>query len=174
MEENQKGTGSIRLLRAYLQDQFKSPCGHVTFWFYFVMAIIGFGGLGIWVEIVKTFQPERGVDGLITAIYTYFPAVAAAAAFQIDLEEGKKNYVRAFALTALIVIFAPAFLHAAGVIANHFWSLAIGVLFTLMALALWWVANGRNLSFHDDIDPDDSLGLDPSAAISGGASPIKV
>lgn len=174
MEENNKGTGSIRLLRAYLRDRFKTPYGHVTFWFYFVMAIIVFGGLGIWVEIAKSLSPEGDIKGLITAIYTYFPAVAAAAAFQIDLEEGKKNYLRAFALTALVVVFAPAFLHAAGVISDHVLSLFVGIFFTFLALALWWVANGRNLNFHDDIDPDDSLGLDPAAEVSGGASPIKV
>lgn len=174
MESTQKGTGSIQLLWVYIISQFKTPCGHVTFWFYFVIAIIFLGGLGIWVEVLKALPKSTITDGLITSIFTYFPAVAAAAAIQIDLEQGKKNYVRSFALASLFIIFVPAIFQATGLIANRSWSLVIGALFTLAALSLWWLANGKNLSLHDDFDPRDSLGADPGAAASGGTSSIKV
>jgi hypothetical protein len=174
MESTQKGTGSIQLLWVYIISQFKTPCGHVSFWFYFVFAIIVLGGLGIWVELLKALPKSAITDGLVTSIYTYFPAVAAAAAFQIDLDQGKKNYVRSFALASLFIIFIPAIFQATGLIANRGLSLIIGAVFTLAALALWWVANGKNLSLHDDFDPIDSLGADPGSAASGGTSSIKV
>lgn len=164
---------SFVLLWNYLCEQFRAPMGHFSYWVYFIVAVLGAGGLGIWVELYK-LKTASNVPGVITAIYTYFLAVAAGAAFQIGFEENSRKYVRSFAFLSVVVIMAPAFLQAAGIMKSELTSLVVGALWCLAALALWWIANGKNVSLHDAFDPNDALGATPAAQAAGNKSDIKL
>lgn len=155
---------SIPLLGAELKRRFLTPIGQVSFLTYFIVAIVGFGALGIWVEVARAaastqFEP----DGLLTAIYTYFPAIAAGAALQMQMDARKEHlqYLRSFCVLSwfLIFLFAIPFMNGSKA---FFW----GIVGVVASLLLWWVANGVNSSFLD-IDPEDSLGASPDADLSG-------
>jgi hypothetical protein len=173
MQPQEQQTNSFELLWNYLCEQFRAPVGHFSYWVYFLVAILGAGGLGIWVELYKMTKVSNA-GGVITAIYTYFLAVAAGAAFQIGFEEDSRKYVRSFAFLSFVVIMLPAFFHAAGVMEGEAMSLVVGSMWTLGALALWWVANGKNLSLHDSFDPNDALGAAPTTKVEGDSGDIKL
>ena len=56
------------------------PWSQPTFFMYFIFAIAGFGGFGIWVEAVGLHLSEnlKSYDGLYTALATFYPALIAA------------------------------------------------------------------------------------------------
>jgi len=155
---------SIPLLGRELKRRFWTPIGQVSFLTYFIVAIVGFGALGIWVEMARaTAAKEFEPDGLLTAIYTYFPAIAAGAALQMQMDARKEHqqYLRSFCVLSWFVIFlfALPFMNGSK---TFFW----GIVGIVASLLLWWVANGINPSFLD-IDPKDSLGASPDGDLSG-------
>lgn len=155
---------SIPLLRAELRRRLLTPIGQVSFLTYFIVAIIGFGALGIWVEVGRAMQAKQfEPDGLLTAIHTYFPAIAAGAALQMQMDARKEHlqYLRSFCVLSGfgVLLFAIPFMNGSK---TFVWG-AIGIGASLL---LWWVANGVNPNFLD-IDPEDSLGASPDADLSG-------
>lgn len=171
-QQEQKGN-SFAALWKYLRDQLSAPVGHVSFWFYLIGAIVVVGGLGVWVEVYQATQ-RPNAPSVLTAIYTYFPAVAAAGSFQMNLEADDMKYVRSFALGAFGLVLVAVIFQALHVFGDGVWSFVVGIVGSIAALLLWWIANGKNPSFQDAVNPKDSLGADPSTEVSGGASSIKV
>ena len=64
----------------------KQPWNHVPLVLYVLVAIVVFGGLGIWVEIVKisTSDEHRGTGELFAAMATFYPALVGASAVTND------------------------------------------------------------------------------------------
>lgn len=99
-----RGTNSFDPLKAFLLDRLLTPLGHFSFWTYFILAIIGLGAVGVWVEVVRwKLAPEPETSGIITAIDTYFPAVAAGATLQLVMASREK-YVRSFSILMASII----------------------------------------------------------------------
>lgn len=151
---------SIPILCGELKRRLRTPIGQVSFWTYFIVAIAGFGALGVWVEVVRA---SPAPDGLLTAIYTYFPAIAAGSALQMQMDAKKEHqqYLRSFCVLSgfFIFLFMIPFMNGSK---SFIWG-GVGIVASLL---LWWVANGVNPSFLD-IDPKDSLGASPDAELSG-------
>lgn len=148
------------------------PLGHVSFWTYFILAIIGLGAVGVWVELFRwMLTAESGTEGMLTAIYTYFPAVAAGATLQLVMASDDKH-VRSFSMLLAFVIGATVVPHALGlvkVVGSFLW----GLVGTVFSLGLWWIANGANQDFLD-LTPVDSLGGDSSMEPKGNIGDFNV
>ena len=172
-EENKIPTNSFVMLWVYVRGQFQAPIRHFTFWVYLFLAILGLGALGIYVELYRLLNSPSNWGGLLTAIYTYIPAIAAGAWLQMTLDESDRKYVRSFAAIAWALLVLPAFLHALNVYGEPKVSLGFGILGIIGSTALWWIANGGNQSFQD-FDPKDSLGGTAETEPQGDASEYKV
>lgn len=151
-----RGSNSFAPLMAFLRHRFSTPLGHFSFWTYFVLAVIALGAVGIWVEVVRWWlAPEPDPSGILTAIYTYFPAVAAGATLQLIMASPEK-YVRSFSILMAALIAVAVLPHSVGLV-KETGAFSWGAFGTALALCLWWVANGTNQDFLDST-PEDSLG----------------
>ena len=156
------------MLGAYIRSQVRSPIPHFSFWVYLVIAVLGAGALGFWVELIRFFRGTSNTASVLTAVYTFFPALAAGAALQMSLDEREKKYVISFAYlagTVVLLITLPWALSMGG----QNWSIGLGILGTSLATLLWWIANGGNPSFQDFV-PSASVGGDASTEPEGDLS----
>ncbi|MGK5007208.1 hypothetical protein [Janthinobacterium sp. LB2P70] len=163
---------SFRPLATYLRTQLATPLGQFSFWTYLLIAVWGIGGLGIWVELIKHARGAGNSEGILTAIYTYFPAVAVGSSMQLIIKEDEKRHVRSFASligSALILIAVLQGLELTGEY-PYVW----GVIGILIATFLWWVANGGDENLHDNINPADSLGDNPHKPPAGSSNGFAV
>jgi hypothetical protein len=94
------------------------------------------------------------VSAISAALFTYFPAVFAAAL--IDFTQEKQPYLRSFGLSAA-GLFAGIFLLS--VITSDWWQLFWAIVGSVLAVLFWWVASGEKDCFKD-IDPDSAWGGD--------------
>lgn len=140
----------------------------VTFWVFAVVVIIGASGVGIWLEAYKEWQQPTLVHaGILTAVFTYFPAICAGAVMQIVFGNEPKQ-VRAIALAVAVATVACVFLHSGGALGHGLFDLAFGLIFCVVSWFCWWYANASDPIFmDDDIRPEDPLGGPPSGDLSG-------
>lgn len=172
-ELSRSSRNSFGLLWAYLRGQFEAPVGSVSFWVYLVVAILGLGALGIYVELYKFSNVSCNSESLLTAIYTYFPAVTAGAWLQMTLDANGKKYIVSFAAITMFILILLAFLHAVNLYRTPFLSFVVGIVGICGSTLFWWTANGGNQSFQD-FDPTDSLGGRTESEPQGDASGFKV
>ena len=160
-------TNSFSLLKRFLTGRLFSPVGHFSFWVYLFLAVVGFSGLGVWVEVYRFWRGTGDMHAVLTALYTYFPAVAVSAALQLDLDENDRKYVRSFAFIAFVLTVGMALMHAAELFGRA--ALVFGILGSVMSTLLWWIGNGANPSFRD-FDANAPLGGPPSTPAGGDTS----
>jgi hypothetical protein len=165
--------GSYNSFKALGQDlaaRFNRPVRDVTFWTNAFCGIFLFAGLGIWFEIVKffLFNPDGNatIDGMLLAFNTYFPAVGCAAAQQFFLAVEQKSYLRSFGYLVSVIFMMVCILSLVIAIKYPVWSLGLGILFSILAFLVWWVANGDDTTFQDP-DPEGPIGGDPSGTLPG-------
>lgn len=162
---------SFRLLRDYLYEQLAAPLNQFSFWAYLVLAVVIFGGLGVWVEVYKLVRHSpAGVGGFLSALYTYFPAIAFASSMQLVIREDQHRYVRSFALLVGTVLLGIAILHAL-----QSWSettsVITGVVACAISLLFWWITNATDSNLHDD--PRNALGRSPQSEPAGNTNEFK-
>jgi hypothetical protein len=153
-----------------LKRRFLAPVRHVTFWVYLILAVIIFGGFPIWLEVVFYFNADihESTSHLRTALVAFFPALIGSVSFQLIFEEvGRNKRMLAFAM--FVVVFFSligVILILARSIADY---VAIPVAFGLCAFAVleWWIANGLNPTFQDDLDVEAPVGGPPSHPPAG-------
>lgn len=163
---------SFELLGDFLSERWRTPIGHVSFWTYLLIAIVGAGAVGVWVEIVRwMLSPKNEASGILTAIYTYFPAIAAGAALQLQMDAQDKP-IRSFSIFCTALAGVLVLPHSLGLVESS-GAFVIGLFGTGFAIWLWWIANGCNPSFLDS-NPTDSLGDNPSAAPAGNTGGFTV
>jgi hypothetical protein len=157
-------------LKACLVRKWRAPRYEPTFWFYLVGAVFLAGGCGVWVSIGQQIQAVNTPDAswnwrpIIAALYTYFPALAAASAFDLLLLN-QERYIRALSFLAVIVVVALAALAVtipAGI-------LAVGVCLLGYALAfsLWFLANAENPNLREPPALGTATGEDQPRSIAG-------
>ncbi len=146
-----------------IRRRFRRPVGSPSFWMFLIVGVIGFGGIAIWIEVLKFrfhLLGTTNADGLRTAINTYFPAIGCGAGLQIVTWEKDKPNLRACGMAVW------SFMSGACVVllllqANHpYWSGTIGTVCSVFALAMWWLANGDEDAFQE---------TPPSNAPTGGS-----
>src|ERR1700728_2019124 len=80
------------------------PLRYPSFLIYFIVAVLGVGGLGFWYELQNYFAAPVGTHATLeaarTAIMTLLPALVCSSALQAILAEDRKD-LRAFAFLIL-------------------------------------------------------------------------
>jgi len=154
-------------LGQYLKSQFIAPIGHPTFWLYLIIAVIGAGGLGIWVAIY-----QRDVQDIVAALFTYFPAIAMASGFELILKDDQRKFVRSTAFATAVTLILIAVLVAS--LPRGSLSFALGIIGYIISLAFWWVANADNVVLHDTPAPSvASIGGKIDQPIRGDLGDLK-
>jgi hypothetical protein len=166
-------TNGFVILWADLKRRFLAPVGHVTFWAYLIVGVVIFGGLAVWLEAYLYFisNINESASHLRIALVAFFPALIGSVSVQLIFEEaGRNKRMLAFAMV-VVVVFA---LVACILIVTHTINnrVAIPVAFVLCVLAVleWWIANGLNPTFQDDLDVEAPVGGPPSQSPSGDLS----
>ncbi|MDG7001768.1 MAG: hypothetical protein JRN15_21950 [Nitrososphaerota archaeon] len=139
---------SIEALQDFLKTRLTAPWGHFTFLAFFIIGIIGVGGFGLWKEFYTAFHLDKwSAIPFISALQTYFPAIAVASTFELVTAEKHPKYVRSFAFVMTLLIFALAFLTAMPISVAI--ALSFGILGAIVAIALWVIGNAENAAYQD-------------------------
>ena len=169
-ETSSKRGGDWRYFCREVTRRTTQPCSHFPFVVYVVVAIIGLGCLGIWVELIKlAWSPElNNYSGVLTALATFFPALIGSSSLQLILtstDRSDKVFV-AFGCFVMFVAFGAVVLitlfHTYLPLLTT-WSC---VLFAFLAVWLWWFTNGDDPTYKTTA-VDAASGGDPSRAPKG-------
>ncbi|HEV7270006.1 hypothetical protein [Pseudoxanthomonas sp.] len=156
----------------------KIPLRHPSFVIFFSLAVVGLGGLGIWLELYSALVPvnhaedakgaleELSTNTLRTAFITFFPAVAGTSAMQLIWAESSKHF-RSVAALLLFCFLVTALLIFPSRVSNTC-AISLGVLMSLLSLWVWWIANAKQEDLLDKIDLDAPVGGgNPRARLNG-------
>jgi len=142
----------------------KNPTRHVSFVIYFLVAVVIFGGIGVWTEIRSYFvfvptdkNPSVTLESIRTAIITFFPALAGSACMQLIWAENKDKSLRAFAFFIVTILVLVIFLTAPASVSDPI-AITAGTVASAVALWTWWIANANNKELLDQINPDAATG----------------
>ncbi len=141
---------SKQLLMDFLIQRWKNPKGNSTFYIYFWLAIVGVGGAGIWAEVFPPIVKgswDWNWAGIAAGLYTFFPAVAVASAFDLILPDKQMRSVRAFGVAVLLIALGWLFLCAN--IPCAYVAILTGAIGAVASLVVWRVANGLNPALQD-------------------------
>lgn len=137
------------------------PAGHFSFVSYFFVAVVIFGGAGIWTElrsylnfIPSPDQPYPSLAALRTAVITFFPALAGSSCMQLIWAEDHERSLRAFAAVVLAVLILAIFFITPDGMSDRA-ALMSGAAASFLALWSWWIANAKQ---KDLLDPDAATG----------------
>lgn len=152
------------------------PLGHPTFVLYFVVAILGLGALGIWLEVLPSLISGDfsliNKQALQAAFIASVPAFLAATTMQMVLSEKTPKYLRAFAI--LMLAFAIALLGIASIATpDNCISAVLGFIATAISMWMWWLGNANQLDLLET-DPVETanatVGGDVDNALQGDLS----
>ncbi|VVO11472.1 hypothetical protein PS708_03460 [Pseudomonas fluorescens] len=173
MDENE--TNYWYQFRAALASRSKDPWGHPSFVMFFFVGVLFFGGLGIWVEIVRVsvlLSDEASFKTICFAINVFYPSLGCASMLQFILGDYPKM------LRALGVLLCFIFVVACGSIGflqlYTPFGLVVEIILSALALWCWWIANAKNPDFLEP-DPTAASGpADVSTPLSGTLDGFKV
>ena len=151
----------------------KQPFADAPFVIYVLLAIIGLGCLGIWVELIKMFfaQGTHRYDGVFTALSTFYPALVGSAAFQLILSStgrGDKTLV-SFGFFVSVISFASVVLISIFYNYSPVICLLASVFLACFAVWLWCFTNGDDPTYKS-APVDAASGGDPSKALKGSTN----
>jgi hypothetical protein len=148
---SQEVTDSIKVLFRDGQRRFKAPTRSVTFYAHLCLAVLIGGGLGIWNTLYQCkLTANWDAATIAAALYTYFPAIVAAAL--IDFTHEKQPYLRSFGLLSA-TLFAILFFFSTTTAPDA--RVKFALTGAVLSVLFWWMANGEKDCFKD---------IDPSAA----------
>jgi hypothetical protein len=152
------------------------PFSSVPFVLYVVIAIIGFGCLGIWVELVKFSNATDPADtnGILTALATFYPALIGSASLQMVLySTGRSDKI----LTIVAMLFfCVAFGSVVLVSVYHArlpeLTMKVAIGFSVFAVWLWWIVNADDPTYKS-VAVDAASGGDPKRDPKGTTKGFK-
>ncbi len=151
------------------------PLSSIPFLVYVLIAIVLFGGLGIWAELLRMIVTDKfELSGLITAIITFFPTLIGTTTLQLILASSNRGekVMTAFAILILFLFLVAAILLPFFRSTHPEHVLAIGIGCSLASIWVWWMTNGLDQTFHSN-RPDDASGGDTSREPQGNLKGIK-
>lgn len=168
-----RSANSFGFLYNDLRTRFATPVGQVTFWVYLLIGILVCGGAPIWVELVRfRLGATPDAENIRTAINCYFPAIGGAAAAQLAFaDESRQKYVTSFSFFAAFFFFIFSILTLSletKPATCRAWF--IGLVGCLLAIFMWWIANGLDRTYQDIVNSDASLGGPPDKPLAGDTS----
>ena len=152
------------------------PFRSVPFVFYALLTIIVFGGAGVWIKTVKIWIDAGSVflsmallqnEGTVAAASTFCLALLGSASHQLILSStGKADKVIAsFAIFACVIAFLIV-VAVRGLYEFKVISYFLPIVFTIVPMWLWWIANSDDPLFAP-ITPDAATGGNPDRALKG-------
>jgi|HubBroStandDraft_1064217.scaffolds.fasta_scaffold491198_1 hypothetical protein len=176
-EQRKRNANSFGLLYSDFCTRFTTPVGQVTFWVYLLIGILVCGGAPIWVELFRFgIGVTQNSENIRTAINCYFPAIGCAAAVQLAFAaEYKQKYLTSFSFFAAFFFFILSILTLAlemKPVTCLAWF--VGVVGCLLAILMWWIANGLERTYLDTVDPDAPLGGPTDNPLSGDTTGFAV
>jgi len=170
--------GEWAYLRRELFRRTRDPIGDPNFVFYVFLAIVLFGGLGIWVELLKysITNQSQTLEGTITAIITFFPSLVGAATLQLVLSSMNKQdkTMATFGLVALCTFMVFALLLPFFSASHPLRVLTLGAICSLAAVWTWWITNGSDPTFRKLPRPDAATGGTTERSLAGNLDGFKV
>jgi hypothetical protein len=154
----------------------RTPLGSPSFWNTLLFGVVLFGGLAIWIEILKygfNLPGTHPAEGIRTAFNTYFPAIGCGSALQLITAEKDNQDLRSFGFAVSVIFFVVCILSFLAGINHPHLSMAIGIIFSLLSLVMWCVANGLD-NAYSNVPEDASIGGSASKPLSGTTSGFKV
>jgi hypothetical protein len=151
----------IALLWDELVKRFLAPMPHVSFWVFLIVGVVIYGGLPVWLELYLYCAGGATVtsEHLRVALTTFSPALVGAISTQLIFEEaGRDKRMMAFAILVVpIFLFAATILTLVTAMKNEV-AIPCAILFCLLSILVWWIANGFNRAFQDDFKNDAPVG----------------
>lgn len=158
-------TASIGLLCSDTRRRLCAPVRSVTFYAHLLIAVLVCGGLGIWNTLYQCkLNSQWDLLNIAAALYTYFPAIAAAAL--IELTHERQPYLRSFGLISS-VFFVCIFFFATTTQPNT--RMIFAGIGALLSILFWWIANGEKDCFKD-IDPNAATPDPEKEALKGDST----
>lgn len=145
----------------------------LSFVIYFIIAIIGFGCWGFWVELTKLhiLNDENASDkDVMIALGTIFPALIGPTTLYIIYQSIRKNNLglSSFGILVLLASFICALFIE---MLNEMYpdpTFYFAIILTILAMALWIFTYRKDPVFYDDLPkPDIPIGGDPSRKLQG-------
>jgi preprotein translocase subunit SecG len=167
--------GSWRQFGKELVSRTIAPASNVSFVFAMILGPVLFGGLGIWVEIVKLLRSHDplGYESLITAVATFIPALGCSTALQLVLAStGKDKALVSFAMLMAFVFFLVSILLQIFSTEYTRAFLWVGSFWSAGAVWLWWITNGSDPTYIDK--PDAATGGAISRPLTGNLNGFEV
>jgi hypothetical protein len=161
-------------LRRELVRRVREPASQVSYVIFFLLGILGISGLGIWFECCRALlnAADSGKQPILNAIYTYFPAVAGASAFQMIIGEPER-FLRSFAILLMALVFILAMVLLLGIAGSNGWAFTVSAFAVVLSWFAWWIANADEPGLTD-IRPDSTLGGSTTKAPSGSTEGFNV
>lgn len=163
-----EGPNSWVLLGKELLRRSLFPLPHISFFFYFLVAVVGLGGIGIWIELEalsRNMEKPPSLGSLRTALISFFPALAGTSCMQLIWSDESRKYLKSFS-TAMMIGAAMAAIMTARSTVSDSTALWVASIACLVALWIWWIANAFQKEFLDP--PDAAVGGDPGAGTLPG------
>jgi len=156
------------------------PRYSASFVMYLLSGVILLGGISVWFELLRygimahehhsdPTRPVAELGSLLTAIHTFYPALAWSSAMQLALSNHAEKRLKAtsLALGSVVLLLAVAMMILTDILLPWV-SLVSGLIGIVIAVFLWWIANALDETYQD-VTPD-KIGL---AAKGGKADPDK-
>lgn len=132
-------------------ERIKRPKNDPAFWFYFFTIIVGVGGLGVWVHIVKW---QCDMSNLKQSIDTYFIAIMAASAVDLGLKKytgETEKFSKSYQLGALFILVIGVGIFWA---TDHVFLKVFGI---ILSWFIWWLANADNYTMLSERETPPNL-----------------
>lgn len=172
--QSRRTENSFLLLGQELRQRLARPIRQFSFWVYILVGVVLFGGISVWVELVKLIPGIGGtphVESIRTAIDTYFPAIGCAAAVQLAFAAENKKYLISFGY--LVSVFFAVF-SVLLILLERTPATWLSWLFDMtgcfLAILMWWIANGLDRTYQDIVDLEAPLGGSLEREIPGDTS----
>jgi hypothetical protein len=143
-------------LKLFFNKRIKTPIEHPEFIFYFILVIIGFGGIGIWYSIYFELSKEICVhSNILGNILSFSIAIIAAGSLELMFVENKAIKNPLLLISLIIIVLAITlffvFINLNNPL-NYFFVIPIG----LLSLFVWWIGNAENSNLTRNYFKDQS------------------
>jgi len=158
-------------------ERMATPANQMSFWIYLVFAVMGLGGLAIWIEIwrychvVNVSGHEKSLDGIKLALATVFPAIIGSSGLELVLNDRKMSRnigILFLGLSLFLTFYLLGFGNPSDSVA-----IALGIVGCIGAVCVWWIASGFDEIFQDTADPEAPVGGDVRRPLASGQNNIQ-
>ncbi len=165
----EQSANTFSLIGSELKRRIFRPLPSFTFWSFLFRGFVGFGGLAIWIEVLKLLVADHTTsEGVRLALLTYYPAVGCAASLQIAVYEETRAYLREFGNTASFLLISACAISFYLESKYPIGVLVVGILLSCFSVLLAWIAIGLDKPF-DEPDPDVAVGGNTSVPLAGNS-----